>query len=163
LPKERVDMNVSQESMTLVDAAAGQEISRCEHASVTDPETGESFCQNCGLLLPDRPVPIGSRLVPPEEFLRRLTIKCKELDLEILLKQQRKHQLLSVAAKVQDTRYRWPGCQAPPILRSKWCPMHYHEHAKELARERQRRHRRKAAQPVKLLTCHAVTHDKPIG
>jgi hypothetical protein len=143
LPKVRVDMNVSQESMTLVDAAAGQEISRCEHASVTDPETGESFCQNCGLLLPEGPVPIGSRLVPPEEFMRRLRIKCQELDHEILLSQQKKHQLLSVAMKVRDTRCCWSGCQTAPMLHSKWCPLHRQEHAKEQARERQRRHRQK--------------------
>jgi len=144
LPKQRVDMNVTQESMALVDAAADQQISWCEHAStVTDPETGQSFCQKCGLLLPEGPVQIGSRLVPPEEFLRRLRIKCRELDAEILRSQQLKHQLLSVAAKVQDTRCKSPGCQAPPMLRSKWCPLHRQEHAKEQARERQRRHRQK--------------------
>jgi hypothetical protein len=29
------------------------------------------------------------------------------------------------------------------MLRSKWCPLHRQEHAKEQARERQRRHRQK--------------------
>jgi len=81
---------------------------------VTDPETDKSFCEFCGLLLPEGPVPIGSRLVPPEEFLRRAAIKCQELDHEILLSQQRKHQLLSVAAKVRDIRCRW---QAARFLR----------------------------------------------
>jgi hypothetical protein len=146
LPKQRVDMNITQKSLALVDAAADQELSQCEHAStVTDPETRQTFCERCGLLLPDRPVPIGGRLVPVEEFLRRLTIKCRELDAEILLSQQRKHQLLSLAAGIQDTRCRWPGCQVPPMLRSKWCPLHRWEHAKEQARERQRRHRQKEA------------------
>lgn len=126
----------------------------CNHErTVTDPESGETFCQNCGLLLLESPRTVGIRLVYPKEWLHRATIRLQELDRE-------KHQLLSVVAKVQGTRCRWQDCQAPPILRSRWCPLHHQEHAKDLDKMRQRRHRQKTTALGNF--CHDVTHEKPI-
>ena len=117
--------------------SSGDQPDPCEHGkTLTDSETGQTVCEICGLELIEKPVPIGSHLVPPEEFMRRVRIKCQELDLEILQSQQRKHQLLSAAAKVRDVRCRWLGCEVPPMLRSKWCPIHL---ASSLRKFRQRK------------------------
>jgi len=114
----------------------------CNHPSVvTDPETGKDFCETCGLQLVDKPVSVGGRLIPPEEYLRRVQGVIRLIDDEILQREQRKHELLLTAARVRDVRCQWPNCQAPPLLRSKWCPEHKRQHSRELARERQRRHR----------------------
>jgi hypothetical protein len=115
----------------------------CEHANtVTVPETGQSFCQTCGLLIPDRPIEIGSRLIPPSEFLQRAAAKYQELRLEELRIQTQKNTILVSIAKVQDRKCVWPGCDAAAMPRGKWCPIHKHEHEREGARERQRCRRR---------------------
>ncbi len=85
----------------------------------------------------------GGRLVTPESYIRRVTTAIRLLDEEILQRQQRRQELLAYTAQVQDTRCQCPGCKVPPMLPSKWCPLHRREHMKEQARERQRRHRQK--------------------
>ena len=80
------------------DPNASQECKH-EHTITPDPESGEAFCAKCGLLQEfENPVPIGSRLIPPREFLRRVAANVRMIDSEILWRQQRKHELLSAAA-----------------------------------------------------------------
>ena len=114
----------------------------CDHTNTEpDPETHQNYCTHCGLFVPDRPIKIGDREIPPAAFLRKIEIATKQLDTEILEKQQQKNQLRVAGAKVRDIKCAWPGCEAAPMFHGKWCPDHQHEHRKQLARERQRRHR----------------------
>jgi ribosomal protein S27E len=119
---------------------------------VTDPATGETFCQNCGLLLPEGAVPIGARDVLPVGFMRRLRVACKEIERDSLQHQQKLH---VSAARVLDVHCAWQGCQAAPVLHSKWCPIHRKENGRKLTRERVRRYRKKVS-PPKISACNAL-------
>jgi hypothetical protein len=116
----------------------------CQHLEViTDPSTDQTWCAVCGVQLLDRPVPVGGRLVPAGEFMHRVQAVVRIIDDEILIREQRKHKLLATAACVRGVPCAWPNCEAPPLLRSKWCPLHRQLHRRILGRERQRRHRLK--------------------
>jgi hypothetical protein len=127
----------------------------CQHVKlVTDPSTDQTWCAVCGVQLLDRPVPVGGRLVPPGEFMHRVQAVVRIIDDEILIREQRKHELLSTAARIQSRSCEYSNCEAPPLLRSKYCPIHRQLHRRILGRERQRRHRLKTPpapdQPVQV-------------
>jgi hypothetical protein len=110
----------------------------CTHENtVTDPDTGEKVCLRCALTVLSEPVQIGSRTVSIEEFNRKLRNKLAELDAARAYV-SRLHQ------KIGGIPCAWPGCEAAPMLRSKWCPVHRDQSSRKAARQRQTRHRRKA-------------------
>ncbi len=117
---------------------------RCQHpeeARETDAETGRFFCRACGAEVVERSLQMGGRLVPPTELLHRVTIRRRELEQVALKISQELHSLDVTVAQVRDVKCAWPGCQVPPMLRSRWCPQHKQEREKENAKERQRRRR----------------------
>lgn len=116
----------------------------CRHErTVTDPALDQMFCEICGLMISSGPVQIGVRALPATEFLRRVEVEYVKLSKEILERQQRQNQLRFQLAKVRGVNCVWPNCHAAPMIRSKWCPIHRHEHITELARLRKRKQRRK--------------------
>jgi hypothetical protein len=110
----------------------------CTHENtVTDPDTGEIVCLRCALAVLSEPVVIGARAVSIDEFNRRLKIKLAELDAA-------RDYCSRLQQKIGGVPCAWPGCEAAPMLRSKWCPVHRAEAERRRARERQARHRTKA-------------------
>lgn len=109
----------------------------CTHEdTVTDPDTGETICLRCALTVPSEPVQIGGRLMPIDEFNRRLRNKLAELDAA-------RAYVSRLQRKIGGIPCAWPGCEAAPMLHSKWCPVHREKAGRKVARERQARHRTK--------------------
>jgi hypothetical protein len=125
----------------------------CQH-QVTEyhPESGKTYCCQCGLDIPSIPVSVGERQIPIDEYMRRLELQVQELEQEDQRLQaeydqrhqpirHKKDQILRIIGGLRDARCAWPGCREPPKLRSRWCPQHKPEHEREIDRNRQRRHR----------------------
>jgi len=121
----------------------------CQHRiKETDPETGRTFCRECGCEIPDEPVIIGGRVFPPTQWLREAAVQYRKLEAEQKQKlleaqriQDKKNMILSIAGDLQNTKCHWPGCTLKPRLRSKWCEDHKTQRDRETARDRQQRHR----------------------
>jgi hypothetical protein len=111
------------------------------HEPWRDPATSRVYCRRCGVEIPDEPVPIGGRLVPVLEYLDRLERERRRLEDE----ERRIHLMMDSLdlqiAGIRDMKCIWPGCDNPPLPRSKWCRLHKYERMKVTARERQRRRR----------------------
>jgi hypothetical protein len=144
----------------------------CQHANTTtDPESGRRFCSSCGLEIPDRPVTVGGRQIPPHEWLRRSGQRLRKID-EIQLTvdgirselERMRHQGYSAVARVRGIKCAWPACDAPPKPGSKWCPAHKQERIRESAKERQRRKRARSRvlKVTPVLSVTRVTRDAPI-
>jgi hypothetical protein len=121
----------------------------CDHEdAVTDPDTGEKVCMRCALVVLDEAIQIGTRAVPVEEFYRRLRRKLAELDAATAYCNK-------LYVRIGGITCASPSCQAAPMLRSKWCPVHREQAERRRARERQAKHRVKArlngVTPVTLL------------
>jgi transcription initiation factor TFIIIB Brf1 subunit/transcription initiation factor TFIIB len=118
----------------------------CTHDdTITDPDTGEKVCLRCALVVLSEPVKIGTRFVPIDEFNRRLRSKLAELDAA-------RNYCSRLKQKIGGIPCAWPGCEAAPVLRSKWCPVHRDQAGRKVARERQTRHRTKARPNVSRLS-----------
>ena len=70
----------------------------------------------------------------PCPFAVRLRRKLAELDAE----RERYSRALRQAGADPCA---WPGCQATPTNRSKWCPQHGQQHKRELGKRRQAKYR----------------------
>jgi hypothetical protein len=90
--------------------------------------------------------------MPMREYVRRREIEYEELHRQEqrLLDEYDKHlqpirdkmdQVVRILGDLRDARCVWPGCKEPPKPRSKWCQHHKPLHEREMARNRQRRHR----------------------
>jgi hypothetical protein len=121
----------------------------CQHeVTEPDPKTGKRYCCQCGLDVPSEPVSVGERQIPITEYMRRLELDYQELEQEEQRLQgelepirDKKDCIVRIIGDLRDARCAWPGCREPPNPRSKWCPQHKAEHAREMDRNRQRRHR----------------------
>jgi hypothetical protein len=121
----------------------------CQHRITENDEAGRVWCRDkCGIEIPEEPVLVGDRLIPPVEWLRRAALEYRKLDakqkeklLEVKEIQAKKDRIISIAGDLQNRKCHRPGCSLKPHLRSKWCEKHGALHEREMACNRQRRKR----------------------
>ncbi len=134
----------------------------CQHArTITDPDTGEVFCENCGSMIPTEAVPIGEREIPATVFLRRVGIKRQKIERQLIHWQTVIRRLDAVDAGVRGVRCAWLGCDAAPMMRGRWCPEHKAEHTRLLAAERQRKRRERIENRASITLPHAKVLQGP--
>ncbi len=92
-------------------------------------------------MIPEKPILIGGRLLPPMVLLRKHTIKRREIERLVIHYQTKLRRLDAVNAKVRGVRCAWLGCEVAPVMRGRWCPEHKAEHTRLSATERQRKRR----------------------
>jgi len=124
----------------------------CQHqVTEPDPNTGKTYCRQCGLDIPSAPVSVGDRQIPIDEYMRRLELDYKELEQEEQRLQaelepirDKKDRIVRIIGDLRDVRCAWPGCHEPPKPRCKLCERHKPLHERQMDRDRQRRHRERS-------------------